>query len=221
MEARALVPGPSGQRQDPRGEGLLRDAGLPCIYVKSFSGRRVDPHDTIPQVFERARALAPCVLVLEDLDSLIDDENRALLLNELDGFARNEGLITIATTNHPERLDPSLLHRPSRFDRKFHFALPEFDERLRYLTRWSHGLEPEARPTESTLAAAAEATKGFTFAYLKEATLSALVQRVSDGRASMNAVLLEVIESLRKEIAAMPAGGPPLPKPRERMPWEY
>ena len=44
-------------------------------------------------------------VVLEDLDSLVDDENRSFLLNELDGFAVNDGLLTIASTNHPERLD--------------------------------------------------------------------------------------------------------------------
>jgi hypothetical protein len=88
--ARAKVPwkrgllflGPPGNGKTHAVKGLLRESGLPCIYVKSFSGRRVDPHDTIPKVFERARDLAPCVLVLEDLDALIDDENRSLILNE-------------------------------------------------------------------------------------------------------------------------------------------
>ena len=202
-------------------KGLLRESGLPCIYVKSFSGRRVDPHDTIPKVFERARDLAPCVLVLEDLDALIDDENRSLILNELDGFARNEGLITIATTNHPERLDPSLLHRRSRFDRKFNFALPELEERRRYLERWAHALDQSMRPGPAALALAAEATKGFTFAYLKEATLSALVQWVADHTGpSMDAVLGSVIESLVKEIASLPAGGPPPPKQRAVPPFD-
>ena len=64
-------------------------------------------------VFARARRSAPCLVVLEDLDSLIKDENRAFLLNELDGFADNEGVVVIASTNHPEKLDPAILDRPS------------------------------------------------------------------------------------------------------------
>jgi transitional endoplasmic reticulum ATPase len=39
-------------------------------------------------------------------------------LNALDGLYGNEGLLTIATTNHLDQLDPALSERPSRFDRK-------------------------------------------------------------------------------------------------------
>ncbi len=219
-----LFLGPPGNGKTHAVKALVHESKLPCIYVKSFSGRRVDPHDTIPRVFERARALAPCLLVLEDLDALIDDENRSLLLNELDGFARNEGLITIATTNHPERLDPSLLHRPSRFDRKFQFSLPEMEERRRYLERWSTGLDSTMRLGAAGLVDSAEASKGFTFAYLKEATLSALMQWINERAASsMDAVLKSVIVGLNKEIAALPTGGAPSTSPKagsQRPPWD-
>src|SRR5262249_6168037 len=102
-----LLLGPPGNGKTHAVKGLIREAGLPCIYVKSFSGRRVDPHESIPSVFERARKLAPCLLVLEDLDAQIDESNRSVLLNELDGFARNEGLITLPTTNHPHPPHPT------------------------------------------------------------------------------------------------------------------
>lgn len=213
-----LFLGPPGNGKTHAVKSLLRESGLPCIYVKSFSGKRIDPHDTIPKVFDRARDLAPVVLVLEDLDAQIDDSNRSLLLNELDGFAKNEGIVTIATTNHPERLDPSLLHRPSRFDRKFHFPLPESAERTRYLTRWGESLDAPMRPSPEGVLRASDGAKGFTFAYLKEATLSALVDFASDdARPSMDDVLVRVVEGLAKEIAALPEGGspPPMPKPRK------
>lgn len=69
-------------------------------------------------VFDKARQLAPCVLVLEDLDSLINDKNRSFFLNQLDGLQSNHGLLIIGTTNYFDRLDPGLNSRPSRFDRK-------------------------------------------------------------------------------------------------------
>ena len=69
-------------------------------------------------VFDKARQLAPCVLVLEDLDSLINDKNRSFFLNQLDGLQSNHGLFIIGTTNYFDRLDPGLNSRPSRFDRK-------------------------------------------------------------------------------------------------------
>ena len=70
------------------------------------------------EVFGKARILAPCVLILEDLDSLINDRNRSFFLNQLDGIQSNDGLLLIGTTNHFERLDPGLSERPSRFDMK-------------------------------------------------------------------------------------------------------
>ncbi len=70
------------------------------------------------EVFNKARQLSPCVLVLEDLDSLVDDVNRSFFLNQLDGLEKNDGLLVIGTTNHFDRLDPGISTRPSRFDRK-------------------------------------------------------------------------------------------------------
>ena len=73
---------------------------------------------SITQIFNKARQLAPCIIILEDLDSLINDNNRSFFLNQLDGLSGNDGLFLIATTNHFDRLDPGLSERPSRFDRK-------------------------------------------------------------------------------------------------------
>ena len=77
-------------------------------------------------VFEKARAEAPCVLILEDLDSLINDNNRSFFLNQLDGLENNDGLLVIGSTNHYERLDPAITKRPSRFDRKLFVSFHRF-----------------------------------------------------------------------------------------------
>jgi transitional endoplasmic reticulum ATPase len=69
-------------------------------------------------VFSKARELSPCVMILEDLDSLINNQNRSFFLNQLDGLEGNDGLLIIGTTNHFDQLDPGLSTRPSRFDRK-------------------------------------------------------------------------------------------------------
>ncbi len=64
------------------------------------------------------------ILVLEDIDatSAATDRNEkganvslSTLLNLLDGITTPEGMVTIATTNHPESLDPALM-RDGRFD---------------------------------------------------------------------------------------------------------
>ena len=149
-------------------------------------------------------------MVLEDLDCLVGDDSRSVLLNELDGFVQNEGLLIIATTNHPEKLDRSLLDRPSRFDRKFHFPLPEPRERRRYLERWRSSLETALHFDDDTLTLAVEGTHAFTFAYLKELTFAAMMAFV-DGEASMNDVLPRVLENLRGEMSSARKMLPPIP----------
>ncbi|MDD2498729.1 MAG: AAA family ATPase, partial [Desulfitobacteriaceae bacterium] len=46
------------------------------------------------------------------------------LLNEMDGFDENTGVIILAATNRPESLDPALL-RAGRFDRRIPVELPD------------------------------------------------------------------------------------------------
>jgi SpoVK/Ycf46/Vps4 family AAA+-type ATPase len=86
-------------------------------------------HADISAVFDLARKTAPCLLILEDSDALIKPGNRSFVLNELDGFSANTGICVVATTNYPERLDASILERPSRFDRKYPFDSPQIPER--------------------------------------------------------------------------------------------
>lgn len=69
-------------------------------------------------IFSKARQNSPCIVIFEDLDSLINDRNRSFFLNQLDGLENNDGLLIIGSTNHFDRLDPGLSSRPSRFDRK-------------------------------------------------------------------------------------------------------
>ena len=72
---------------------------------------------------------------------MITDQNRSFFLNQLDGFAHNDGILTLATTNHPDRLDPAIVDRPSRFDRKYHFGLPALRARARTWRMWNGTLD--------------------------------------------------------------------------------
>ncbi len=200
-----LFVGPPGNGKTHAVKALINALGKPCLYVKSFQAEHATEHDCIRQVFKRARKSAPCILVLEDLDSLINAGNRSFFLNELDGFAANTGVVALATTNHPERLDPSILDRPSRFDRKYHFDLPGPDERLAYVRLWALALGEALRPTEEGLAEVVVRTEGFSFAYLKELFLSAMMRWIgSPGAMAMDAVLLEQSELLLGQMASAP-----------------
>ncbi|MEQ1934248.1 MAG: ATP-binding protein [Fimbriimonadaceae bacterium] len=182
-------------------KGLINQLGRPCLYVRSFSAEYGSDHSCISSAFARARESAPCMFILEDLDSLVNDENRSFFLNELDGFYANEGILTLATTNHPERLDPAILDRPSRFDRKYTFHLPGLEERSRYLALFGEKLDPQLRLSQSGVELVANLTEEFSFAYLKELFLSSMMTWVSNPEAfSMDQVMSSHVETLKEQM---------------------
>lgn len=196
-----LLIGPPGNGKTHAVKAMVNSLGVPCLYVKSLEACDGE-HASIRKVFQRARHNKPCLVVLEDIDSLITDKNRSIFLNELDGFASNTGVVVIATTNHPEKLDPSILDRPSRFDRKFYFEPPTAEERESYARHWNDALQSEMRLEEKVLTELAALTEGFSFAYLKELFVSAMMQWISSPeRQEMGAVILERTARLREQMS--------------------
>ena len=76
-----------------------RPEPIPTLYVKTFTSF-AGPEYAIRQIFVKARAQAPCLLVFEDLDSLVVEGVRSYFLNEVDGLERNDGILIIGSTNH-------------------------------------------------------------------------------------------------------------------------
>ena len=88
-----LLIGPPGNGKTHMVKALINDLKLPCLYVKNFKDRSNPEAFNIRRVFEKARNMAPCILVLEDLDSLmgnkisvafleVNEEGNKLLLSE-------------------------------------------------------------------------------------------------------------------------------------------
>ncbi len=196
-----LFVGPPGNGKTHMVKGLLNTLGQPALYVKAFRSKDGPDEYAIQRVFAKARAAAPCVLVLEDLDSIVTDENRSFFLNEMDGFAVNSGVLTIATTNHPEKLDAAITRRPSRFDRTYRFELPALAERLLYIAHWSSGLDVCMRLTDAGANAVAEATDDFSYAYLKELFLSSMMRWLELERGTtMDIAAVEQVALLRDQM---------------------
>jgi hypothetical protein len=200
-----LFLGPPGNGKTHAIKASINLLQHPCLYVKSFTAQYTTDQHNINLVFRRARELAPCMLIFEDLDSLLTGENRAYFLNEMDGFASNEGILTLATTNHPERLDPAILERPSRFDRKYTFDLPGTEGRLQFMQTFASRLDEELRPSPDGMPKLVEQTEGYSYAYLKELFLSAMMQWIeSPGSRTIDELMLAQCETLKQQMAAAP-----------------
>lgn len=154
---------------------------ISSLYVKSFETKCNTEQYSIRQIFQAARRCAPCLLIFEDLDSLVDDNIRSYFLNEVDGLESNDGILMIGSTNHLDKLDPAIAKRPSRFDRKYHYKLPGELERTLYAEYWRQKLikkNPALEYPEEVCGIVAALTEGFSFAYLKELFVMALLSLV-------------------------------------------
>jgi len=119
------------------------------------------------------------ILCFEDLDSLFKKDNITMshFLNKLDGFERHDRLLVLATTNHPEDIDPALTSRPSRFDRVWIIGPPDYECRYEYLKKCFNGSLSESFASEL-----AQATEGFSMAYLKELYVSASIRAIQENK---------------------------------------
>lgn len=101
----------------------------------------------VRDLFEQARAHAPCIIFIDELDALgkargmssvtgasNDEKEQTLnqLLAELDGFDPSVGIVLLGATNRPEVLDPALL-RAGRFDRQIVLDKPDRLGRVKIL----------------------------------------------------------------------------------------
>lgn len=113
----------------------------------------------------------------------------------------------VGSTNHLDRLDPGISKRPSRFDRKYLFPNPNLEERVLYAEFWRnkflHGEEDEVEEgegkepvefPEKLCQAIAGITKGFSFAYMQEAFVAALLAIATDESRKNSSDLLQDFE---------------------------
>ncbi|TFH12336.1 MAG: ATP-binding protein [Lentisphaerales bacterium] len=133
---------------------------------------------TLDLAFAQADSGEGSLMILEDLDTLTKETQitRAGLLAQLDGLEAKTGLLVIASTNNPEDIDSALLHRPSRFDRVWHFNLPDRQLRQEYLQNVF------ANVKNSLLDDIARDTSEWSFAYLKELRTTAALMSISNDR---------------------------------------
>ncbi|WP_424860085.1 ATP-dependent zinc metalloprotease FtsH [Tepidimonas sp. HKU77] len=144
-----LLVGPPGTGKTLLAKAVAGEAGVPFFsisgseFVEMFVGVGAA---RVRDLFEQARAKAPAIIFIDELDALgraraaggpiggHDEREQTLnqLLVELDGFDSTSGLVLLAATNRPEILDPALL-RAGRFDRQVLVDRPDKAGRVQIL----------------------------------------------------------------------------------------
>jgi AAA+ superfamily predicted ATPase len=162
---------------------------------------RADVKDyQIEEAMYLAGNYSPAVVLFEDLDKLIASKEISLshFLNILDGFKVTNGVLVIATSNEPARLDPALLHRPSRFDRVWKFTLPKQEQRFALLRK-----RGGAYFSEAALEEVARKSDGFSMAYVQEIVVNALLDSAHNGNSPDDQTLLKSLTTLKAQRKAV------------------
>lgn len=149
----------------------------------------------VRDVFDKARAAAPCVMFFDELDSVAKSRGSGLgdaggagdrvlnqILTEMDGMNAKKNVFVIGATNRPDQIDPALL-RPGRLDQLIYIPLPDEGSRSSIL---KSALRKSPVAAEVDLDYMAKVTQGFSGADLTE-----ICQR---------ACKLAIRESIEKEI---------------------
>ncbi|BES91303.1 transitional endoplasmic reticulum ATPase [Nesidiocoris tenuis] len=91
----------------------------------------------VRDIFDKARAAAPCVLFFDELDSIAKSRGGSVgdaggaadrvinqILTEMDGMGAKKNVFIIGATNRPDIIDPAIL-RPGRLDQLIYIPLPD------------------------------------------------------------------------------------------------
>jgi transitional endoplasmic reticulum ATPase len=174
-----LLYGPPGTGKTLLAKAVAKEAEANFISIKSsdlLSKWYGESEQQISRLFARARQVAPCVVFIDEIDSLVPARGSGqgepqvtarvvnTLLAEMDGMEELNSVVVIGATNRPALVDPALL-RPVRFDELVYVGTP--DEQGRALILGIHTAKmPLADDVD--LAAIAAETERFTGADLED-----------------------------------------------------
>jgi transitional endoplasmic reticulum ATPase len=183
----ALLYGPPGTGKTLLAKALATESNANIIVVRGpevLSKWVGESEKAIREIFRKAKASSPCIVVFDELDSLarprgqeedMSGNERVLsqILTEMDDSG-SAGVVVIGITNRPDLIDTSLL-RPGRLDLIIYVGPPDEKARQEILR-----IVTQAMPLGSDvdLASIAQSTKSFSGADLvalcREAAVNAM-----------------------------------------------
>jgi len=215
-----LLYGPPGTGKTLLAKATARESEANFIAVKSsdlLSKWYGESEQQIARMFARARQVAPTVIFIDELDSLVPARGGGMgepqvtdrvvntILAEMDGLEELNNVVLIGATNRPNLIDPALL-RPGRFDELIYVGTPDTGGRRRILAIHTKAM-PLAKDVD--LEALARRTEHFTGADLEDLTrragLSALRRALDSAEVTMadfEDALKETRASVTEEMVA-------------------
>ena len=235
-----LLYGPPGTGKTLLAKAVAREAEANFISMKSsdlLSKWYGESEQQIARLFQRARAVAPCVLFIDEIDSLVPARGSGqgepevtgrvvnTILAEMDGLEELGAVVVVGATNRPTLVDPALL-RPGRFDELVYVGTPDEEGRERIL-----GIHTKAMPLagDVSLADIAGRTERFTGADLEdvvrraglnalhraggdvnEVTKADFEEALADSRATVTSEMEAEYEKMRGELKKRAAAVNPI-----------
>ena len=162
----------------------------------------LDDTGRIAEAFENAKRWAPCVVAAEDLDRVTNerDDKANMIFNTLSGvLGTNSEVITLLTTNHPEKIERGML-RPGRIDALIEVNAPEADAVKRLIRLYGRGKVDE----EADLSPVGEMLSGNIPATIREVVERAKLARIHYGEPSISAqALIAAAHSMGPQITLL------------------
>ena len=134
-----LLYGPPGTGKTLLAKAVAKESEANFISIKSsdlLSKWYGESEQQISRLFARARQVAPCVVFIDEIDSLVPARGSGAnepqvtarvvntILAEMDGMEELSSVVVIGATNRPNLVDPALL-RPGRLDELVYVGTPD------------------------------------------------------------------------------------------------
>ena len=185
-----LLFGPPGCGKTLLAKAIANESKSNFIAIKGpeiFSKWVGESERAVREIFRKARQAAPSIIYFDEIDAISAGRGSnesthtfASIVNqilvEMDGIENRKGIVTIASTNRPDIVDPAFL-RPGRFDRLIYVKEPDFEARLKILEVHSKNM-PLAESV--TLKEIAQNTVGYSGADLENVCREAGMEAIRE-----------------------------------------